>query len=298
LFRYAAFGLSIHSDVALPGFSSDASDAAAARDPELRIRVAPRANVPPASISSVDVAPDAVLFEHADVGRVTIRGGREIDVAPHERAGDDSIGLFVAGPALAVALHQRGDLVLHASAIAIGGRAIALLGEKGAGKSTLSATLLARGHSLLSDDIVAVRQGPDGPVVAGGSRTLKVEPAVARALGLDPEKLRLIHREGTKREWPLPATAVAATTPLVRLIVLERGPEPRVEPLAASAAFIEAVRHTYGARFDVIDRSGLAARHFHQVSELVRAVPAARATRSDDLGKLHDFAALVEKILA
>ena len=298
MFRYAAFGLSIHSDVALPGFPSVPSDTAAAPDPDLRIRVAARASLPPTSRSSVDVAPDAALFDHADVGRVTIRGGSEIAVAPNERASDDSIALFIAGPALAVALHQRGDLVLHASAVAIGGRAIALLGEKGAGKSTLSATLLARGHSLLSDDIVAVRSGPDGPVVAGGSRTLKLEPAVARALGLDPEKLRLIHREGTKREWPLPATAVAATTPLARLIVLQRGPAPRVEPLAASAAFIEAVRHTYGARFDVIDRSGLAARHFNQVSELVRAVPAALATRSDDLGKLHDFAAMVEMILA
>jgi hypothetical protein len=298
LFRHAAFGLSIHSDVALPGFSSEASDSAAARDPDLRIRVGARSSVPPASISSVDVAPDSVTFDHADIGRVTIRGGREIDVAPHEQASDDSIGLFIAGPALAVALHQRGDLVLHASAIGISGRAIALLGDKGAGKSTLSATLLARGHSLVSDDVVAVRRGPGGPVVAGGARTLKVEPAVARALGLDPEKLRLIHREGTKREWPVAEGAVAATTPLAKLIVLQRGPQPRVEPLAASTAFIEAVRHTYGARFDVIERSGLSARHFDQVAELVRAVPAALATRSDDLGALHDFAALVEGSLS
>lgn len=294
MFRYAAFGLSLQSDVFLPGFPPAPAESAAAREPGLTIRVAARSPVPPVASSSVDVAPDAVLFEHADIGRVTIRGGSEIVVAPHERASDDSIGLFIAGPALAVALHQRGDLVLHASAIAIGGRAIALLGEKGAGKSTLSATLLARGHSLLSDDIVAVRSGPEGPVVAGGSRTLKVEPEVARALGLDPEKLRLIHREGTKREWPLPAAPVAAATRLVRLIVLQRGPAPRVEPLPAAAAFIEAVRHTYGARFDVIERSGLAARHFSQISELVRAVPAALATRSDDLGSLQDFAALVE----
>jgi hypothetical protein len=298
LFGYAAFGLSLRSDFRLPGLSSASTEAFAPPDPDVRIRVGARTSAPPAPRSTVEVAPDLVVFDHADIGRVTIREGREIFVAPHAQADDDSIGLFVAGPALAVALHQRGDLVLHASSVAIRGRAVVLLGEKGAGKSTLAATLLARGHALVSDDVVAVRPGAGGPVAVAGTRTLKVEPAVARALGVDPDRLPLIHRDGTKREWPPSVPPAAPATPLARLLVLARGAAAAVAPLPASAAFIEAVRHTYGARFDLVDRAGLSARHFGQVAELVRSVPAALATRSDDLAGLHAFAALVEALVA
>lgn len=298
MFRYAAFGLTLDSDFRLPGFSTVATDLAAAPDPDLRIRVGARTSSPPAARSTVDVTPELVVFDHADLGRVTIRDGREILVAPHAQADDDSIALFVAGPALAVALHQRGDLVLHASAVAVRGRAVVLMGEKGAGKSTLAATLLARGHVLVSDDVVAVRAGADGPVAIAGTRTLKVEPAVARALGVDPDGLPLLHRSGTKREWPQSGPPPAPTTPLEQLIVLQRGAAAAVAPLPASSAFIEAVRHTYGSRFDLVDRAGLSARHFAQVSELVRAVPAAVATRGDDLAGLHSFAVLVEGLVA
>jgi serine kinase of HPr protein (carbohydrate metabolism regulator) len=47
---------------------------------------------------------------------------------------------------------------LHASAVAIDGRAVLLMGPSGAGKSDLALRLLDRGFTLVSDDQTLVRR--------------------------------------------------------------------------------------------------------------------------------------------
>lgn len=65
---------------------------------------------------------------------------------------------YLLGPILGFALRRRGVLALHASAVVLDGRAVALLGPGGAGKSTLAASFAAAGVPVLSDDVVAVRE--------------------------------------------------------------------------------------------------------------------------------------------
>ncbi len=52
---------------------------------------------------------------------------------------------------------QPGLLFFHAAAVAIGGEGVMIVGEKGAGKSTLSLALAAHGHDFFGDEIAAVR---------------------------------------------------------------------------------------------------------------------------------------------
>jgi hypothetical protein len=53
----------------------------------------------------------------------------------------------------------RGREALHAGAVEIAGGALAVAGPPGAGKSSLLAALVARGHRLLADDVL-VLEGP------------------------------------------------------------------------------------------------------------------------------------------
>jgi dephospho-CoA kinase len=50
----------------------------------------------------------------------------------------------------------RGVVCLHASAVAIGDEAIALLGPAGSGKSTTAAAFAERGYSVLAEDVVTL----------------------------------------------------------------------------------------------------------------------------------------------
>ena len=71
-------------------------------------------------------------------------------------------------------LQQRGYLVLHASAVAAGGTAVAFLGHAGWGKSTTAAALYAQGYGLVTDDVLAVEMSSGRLMVPPG------EPLVLR----------------------------------------------------------------------------------------------------------------------
>lgn len=68
-----------------------------------------------------------------------------------------AIDLFLQ-PCLAVALAARGTEVLHGCAVGDDGRAIAVLGDSGVGKTTAGLMLLDRGWQLISDDLLAFDQ--------------------------------------------------------------------------------------------------------------------------------------------
>ena len=51
---------------------------------------------------------------------------------------------------------------LHASAVAVAGRGLLILGASGTGKSSLALELIARGATLVSDDGVQVQQTDQG----------------------------------------------------------------------------------------------------------------------------------------
>lgn len=75
-------------------------------------------------------------------------------------------------------LASAGRYVLHAAAIAAGGRAWILLGTSGAGKSTTTAGAHRAGWRVLADDLVVVRAGSTGIEVAGFPRPLAVPAEV------------------------------------------------------------------------------------------------------------------------
>jgi hypothetical protein len=87
------------------------------------------------------------------------------------------------GRVMALAAHMDGALALHASAVAIDGVAIALLGPKHAGKSTLALSLVQAGARLLTDDTLVVRFGDAGAAwVSPGVQQVRLWDDSARAL--------------------------------------------------------------------------------------------------------------------
>ena len=61
--------------------------------------------------------------------------------------------------------------IVHASCVALGGRAVLLAGRPGAGKSDLTLRLIDRGAVLVSDDYTELRRG-DGRLLARAPATI------------------------------------------------------------------------------------------------------------------------------
>jgi serine kinase of HPr protein (carbohydrate metabolism regulator) len=107
-------------------------------------------------------------------------------------------------------------LLVHATAVAIDGRAVLLRGPSGSGKSDLGLRLIDAGASLISDDQCELRRS--------GGRVLVRAPETI--LGLI--ELRGI---GIVRLPPLSDVPLALIVDLVTPDRVERLPEPRREPI-------------------------------------------------------------------
>ncbi len=101
--------------------------------------------------------------------RVGVRGLATVWCPEGPRASPsaaDKIAKVASGVARAFVRAERGELSLHASAIAQNGVAVLLVGESGAGKSTTARELVRFGARLLADDACLLRVESEGPTVA------------------------------------------------------------------------------------------------------------------------------------
>lgn len=297
--NYTAYGLGIHSTLPLPELQTLAEVGA-----DVVIQIGKLDWFPPQPICTATyfhvTAEEAYLFWE-QVGAFLVRNGKEIIIDPLPGVEERIIRLPLLGAVLAVLLHQRGFLVLHASSVAVNGDAVAFLGEKGWGKSTMAATLYARGHNVMADDVVALDiSGTKSPMVLPGFPQLKLWPeAIASSLGDDPETLPQIHSQVEKRTRRTADRFLQEARPLKRIYVLCGGPKPTLRDLQPQEALLQLISNSYMARFGKQLLQGVGAfSHLSQCTSLIKDVPIYRLERPRSLELLPAIAQLVEEDLS
>jgi hypothetical protein len=285
-----AFGLGIHSEVPLPEVE------AGSIAPDISVRVA-NINLPlPTELEGncyIRASKDDVHLYWPGHGSVLVSGGREITLDPDPSADASSMRLIILGPAIGVLLHQRGYLVLHASVVNVDGGAVAFLGDAGWGKSTIAAALYARGHTLVADDIAAVRFENSEAHVYPGFPQLKLWPQTITALGEDPDSLPRVEQQFEKRARTASHNFSQATLPLKRIYVLDQGDRLHLAPLGPGESIMELVRHTYVIR--LLKGTGTLESHLRQCAELAGRVPVLRLSRPVATTEISDVADMVER---
>lgn len=174
----------------------------------------------------------------------------------------------IVSSAVCTLLSMRGDLVLHASAIEAGGRAVLFCGPTQRGKSTLARALGEAGHPLLGEDGIAIELGDGGPIAFPGARGVRV-----RRDGDVPARTDLLPDPGSGEPDPSPVGAV--------VLLGERGARLTVEPLArarALALLTPNLVHSGG-------RAAIGAA-FAGLATLLGSTPAFAVSLPDDLGAL------------
>lgn len=297
-YGYRAYGFAIRSDLAMPELEPDSAEAA---DVTIRLGSIARPMPEPPAGTRFEFGPDAQYLAWLRVGRFLIRDARDIDVDPALDAGEPLLRLPLLGPVMAVLLHFRGMLVLHASAIAIGGRSAVFLGDKQAGKSTTAAALVAAGHRLIADDVVAIDSSvSDGPWIAPAFPQLKLErDAAASLIGDRAVTLPPVLPGFEKRQHRLTGRFSHDRVAPTRIYVLARGPKTAAIPLAPGEALASLIRFSYITRFGTRALNGAAVGvHFKRCAELVDAVGVSRLEVPTGLDRLGEVVKLVEEDLA
>jgi HPr Serine kinase C-terminal domain len=298
LYHYIAYGLGISSALPLPELKTSAEVAADVTIDLGTLNWSPSADALTEDGLVVQFGADEAYFCWEALGKFRVRGGREILIDPVPGVQERLLRLPLLGTILAVLLHQRAFLVLHASAVAIDGEAIIFLGNKGYGKSTMAAMLYARGHELIADDIVALRIGEAGPpIVISGYPQFKLYPEAASCcLGDDPEKLPEIADGYEKRSRRVTDRFALKPLPLKAVYVLGRGEVSRVLRIGPQDAVLTLIANTYMARFGKqLLHGAYASSHLRQCARVLSQVPMRRLERPDSLALLPTIAQLVEE---
>lgn len=290
--NYRTYGFCVASSFVLPELVRDQGAC------EVQIRRGTAGHVPNATVNEDghEVSGDDVLLSFPRVGAFRIRGGREIVVEPLPGVDEAVVRLSLLGPALAVLLHQRGLLVLHASCVVVDGAAVAFLGDSQWGKSTTAAALYRSGRPLVADDVLAVDLHSGFPTVRRAFPQVKLWPESVKALGIEPQELRTIHPALEKRAFRAQVGFGDDDLPLARLYVLSDGPEVRVEGLEEQEAFVELIRHSHAA--SLLRDTGTETAHFGQCTSLARGGLVRRLTLGGSLERVPEVIRSLEDDLA
>lgn len=188
--------------------------------------------------------------------------------------------------ALPLWLEAEGVPVLHASAVALDGRAVGFVGPTGIGKSVLCAELLRLGCDFVADDGLAVRphEGREESAWRAfhGPPLLRLWPSgLEGRLGVPAGDLPRVHETLDKRRLPLPGAAAAAPPaglPLAAVYSLRREPnaagEVAISPCRPRDALVQLLEH--GVAAAPAAALGLAGRRLELLAGLAEAVPVRR----------------------
>lgn len=241
----------------------------------------------------VRVSKNVMCYDWEDFGTALIRNGNEVLIDPQAGVEREEFSPFITGAILAILLNQRGILVLHASAVIINGEAVAFLGDKGAGKSTLAAYLQKQGHGLISDDLAPIILGNEKVQISPGYPRIKLWADSVKSVGLDWDTLPPISKFIDKRSYHCFDGFSTKPVNLSRIYILVEGSAIEIKRLELAKAFIEITRNIYLGRYLQITRQN--ADYFRQCKAVVSAVPVFSLKRPHDHKTLSEVASKIEK---
>ncbi len=227
------------------------------------------------------------------LGSFRVRAGTEVVAMPVPGAAPEFLARFISGHVSAILYYQRGVPALHASAVAVRGRAVAFVGGATVGKSPVASALVSRGHPLVSDDLLPLHLVDGRALAYPGPPSMKLWPDTVRALGGDPDGMPSAWPEGEKRHRAVGRVA-RGPLPLARVYLLRRADDHAIAPISGGEAVYALARHTYDSGLlHALDE----ARFFRQSTGLFRATPVYRLQRAMALDLLPDLVQLLEEHL-
>lgn len=285
---YSVAALQVVSDLAMPGLLPMAPSAAAANVADVTIA---RAMLPP---PATDEDPSRELnFEVTGLMRMSMRHGTTMLYDPLPGAPADDMALYLGGTGFGTLLHQRGLVLLHASAVRIGNAAVPFCGPSGAGKSTLAAAMVDAGYDHVADDFCAIGVGADGtPTVAPDGRRHKLWESAIDGLAVVDRRGSAV-RSDMAKYYVDPRRAVATPLPIAAIFELAGGDEISIRRL--TAVEIVGLLRVNAYRPQLVDRMGQARLYFDAAVMLSERCRFARLQRPLAFNAIAAVIAAVER---
>jgi hypothetical protein len=312
--QYRACGVRLRTPLEFPGFRGDGGSGAEAFSVTLD-RAPPEPSGPLVRARDEGEPGDAVEVRRPSLASLHLDFGDKtrfvVDVEAQSIGGawpppltlDDAL-VYLVGPVLGATLRLLRRSVLHASAVEVDGRALLVMGDAGAGKSTLTAALVDAGLPLITEDVAALDVVDGAPirVFRGGTR-VKLWPESVRGLRGRDDALPLLVPSSVdwhKRYLDCAERMTAHdAVPVAAIVHLERTPDvdaPELTPLRAHDKLLCLLGNGYASR---LVRPDDRADELSRVSRVAQEVPVLRMRYPDRFealpGVVDTLRRLVEK---
>ncbi len=208
------------------------------------------------------------------------RQGRRLWVRWSEHNAFEDVLSCLFGIVLSFVLRLRGVISLHASAVVIDGRAVALAGSAGAGKSTSAAAFAQRGYPVLTDDVTVVKPVAGNYLVQPDRHELKLWPETVAMLFGSVEALPRWSPNWDKHYLDLKLHGLpteCTPRPLAAVYLLDGEPlapvEPEIRELPGTDGFMALLANSLVTR--LLDRE-MRIQEFDLLTRLCETVPVRR----------------------
>ena len=205
--------------------------------------------------------------------------------------------VYLFGPIVGFVLRIRGLISLHASAVSIDSRAVAIVGSAGAGKSTTAASFALLGYPVLSDDVLPLLDHGDFFSVQSGYPCVCLWPESVESLYGSSDSLPRLTPTWDKRYLALGKDGhrfQRDPMPLAAIYVLgnrETQPgRPFAEPVTGADALLPLVCNTYMNY--LLDSAGQA-REFELLGRIAGAVPIRKVQPHSDPAYLNKLCEVI-----
>lgn len=236
----------------------------------------------------------ATRMDYSDGSVFVIDNGgyRVWGITPPHQTLEDTAAYFL-GPIMGVVLRMRGLTCLHASAVVVGGCAIALVGASGAGKSTTAAAFAHLGYPVLTDDVLALTDGGDCFHVRPAYPRVRLWPESVVGLFGAVDKLPLMTPNWDKRFLSLNEPGYRFQTeslPLAAVYFLRErlvdAREVKIGAVSPSEALMTLVADSYAANYLYHSPR---AKEFEMLSRLVQGVSLRSVAAVNDFARIGDL---------
>ena len=230
------------------------------------------------------------------------QGTRIWAIWPAETLTLEDTATYLLGPVMGFVLLLRGFIALHACAVAVGDRAVAIIGPAGSGKSTTAAAFAEQGYRILAEDVVTLRDLGEEFLVQPAYPSIRLWPSSVEALygtatalpkltpTWDKCYLDLTQDKYEFQHEPLPLAAI--------YVLAERrddGAVPLVEDLTPAEGLMSLIANTYAT---YLKDKEMRAREFELLQRVLNSIPLRRVTPHSDPAQIDGLCQAILKSFA
>lgn len=220
-----------------------------------------------------------------------VKNGNEIVVNSNVDINPTFLRSLILGRAMGTLLHQRGFLVLHASAVNIDGSAVAFLGWRGNGKSTTTMALINSNYPLVADDVLAIKIEDNIALTIPSFPKIKLRQDIIESFTDEIASNTQIHPDIKKYYYDVKNFSYEPL-PLKRIYILEKGNKNRIRALETQKAIINLIRHSYCVSILEGDKQ---LENLKQCANIIKSVQVKCLNTNHHIDKLNSLTKLIEK---